>query len=375
MKVSVKLYKQSKRTLSDGTQVHYLGIRTTINGDRSQESLGGKYLYVKPKDSKQRKHNKDANAYAQEIIRDRQFKLERSAYGLEDLNQLDRPFIDVYNDYRDLNGRDWKDAENNKWDICAKHLNAFYPNLIVRQLTPTLSKSFLNYLYDLKKSNGESLSRNSANAYMKPYVQVAKDLWQQGILSKDPMNKVKMKTAPKEQAPSLTEEELKIAFNTEPEEGHKMIVNAFLFSCLTGLRLSDLIELRWSNVHKHSNGTPYLNIVMKKTEEPIKIWLSEQALELMGEPQQVSQRVFPQVNKNTYQYDILQKFIMYYCGINKKITWHSGRHTFAYRYLRHHKNPVTLMHLLGHKNIETTQEYFNYKPEDSLEELINMPKL
>ena len=95
----------------------------------------------------------------------------------------------------------------------------------------------------------------------------------------------------------------------------------------------------------------------------------------MGEPQQVNHRVFPQVNKSNYHYDILQKFIMYYCFINKKITWHSGRHTFAYRYLRHHKNPVTLMHLLGHKNIETTQEYFNYKPEDSLEELVNMPKL
>lgn len=375
MKVSVKLNKKSKTTLSDGTVVRYLIIRTTINGKRTEESLGGKYVYEKPKNSQQRKHNKDATAYGEEIAKDKQYRLERSAYGLEDLNQLDRPFIDVYNEYRDLNGRDWKEAENNKWDICAKHLKSFYPDLIVRQLTPTLSKQFLNYLYDLKKTNGKPLSKNSANAYMKPYIQVAKDLWQQGILSKDPMNKVKMKTAPKEQAPSLTEEELKTAFNTQPQEGHQQVVNAFLFSCLTGLRLSDLIGLRWSNLQKHSNGTPYLNIVMKKTEEPIKIWLSEQAIALMGEPQQVSQRVFPQVNTNTYQYDMLQKFIMLNCRINKKITWHSGRHTFAYRYLRHHKNPVTLMHLLGHKNIETTQEYFNYKPEDSLEELINMPKL
>lgn len=375
MKVSVKLYKQSPKTLSDGVSVQYLGIRTTINGNRTQESLGGKFIYVNPKNSEQRKDNKDVLAYVNEIIRDRQFRLERSANGLDDLNQLDRPFLDVYNEYRELNGRDWKKSENDKWNICAKHLNAFYPNLIVRQLTPNLTKGFLNYLYDLKKSNGKSLSKNSANSYIKPYEQVAKDLWQQGIISKSPLNKVKKKTSKKEQAPSLTEEELQIAFNTKPQEGHQQIVNAFLFSCLTGLRHSDLMQLRWANVKKHSNGTPFLHIVMKKTEEPIKIWLSEQAVELIGEPQQLTHRVFPQINKSNHQYGIIKDFIMFTCRIDKRITWHSGRHTFAYRYLRYHKNPVTLMNLLGHKNIETTQEYFNYKPEDSLEELINMPKL
>lgn len=375
MKVSVKLYKQTKKTLSNGSCVQYIGIRTNINGKRTQESLGGKFLYPTPKNSEQRKHNKDVLAYATDLIKDKQYRLERSANGLDDLNQLDKPFIDAYNEYRNLNGREWKTAENNKWDICAKHLNAFYPNLIVRQITPTLSKQFLNYLYDLKKRNGKPLSKNSANSYMKAYVQVVKGLWQDGILQKDPMHKVKTKSEPKEQAPSLTEEELQIAFNTEPENNHTQIINAFLFSCLTGLRLSDLIKLRWDNVKKHSSGKPFLSIVMQKTDEPITIWLSEQAEELMGEPQQMSHRVFPQVNKSNYQYDIIQKFIMYYCGINKKVTWHSGRHTFAYRYLRYHKNPVTLMNLLGHKNIETTQEYFNYKPEDSLEELINMPKL
>ena len=95
----------------------------------------------------------------------------------------------------------------------------------------------------------------------------------------------------------------------------------------------------------------------------------------MGEPQPPNYRVFPQINGSSSQYTKLQYWMRIDCKIDKIVTWHSGRHTFAYRYLRHHKNPVTLMHLLGHKNIETTREYFNYKDEDSRDELINMPKL
>ena len=114
---------------------------------------------------------------------------------------------------------------------------------------------------------------------------------------------------------------------------------------------------------------------MQKTETPIKVWLNKQAIELMGEIQNEKQKIFPQVSKHAYQYLKLKEWIKFKCKIDKEITWHSARHTFAYRYLRHHNNAVHLMNLLGHKNISTTMTYFNYKFEDTKEELLNMPKL
>lgn len=374
MKVSVRHKTTTKRVQKDGSSIRYLSIVQTTNGKLQTDSLG-KYIYDPVKTPAQKKHNKDVMAFVNEMVYERQRILERSVNGLDDLRILDKPFLDVYNDYRELNGRDWKHSEVQKWQTCEKHLNTFFPNLTVREVTPVLSKQFYLYLCDLTMSNGQKVSKNTANAYIKPYVAVAKDLWQQGIIKKDPLHGIKFKTQAKNQAPSLTEEELQIAFNTKPRPADQQLVNAFLFSCLTGLRLSDIKELRWENLRQTTAGDHFLYIKMVKTEEPITIWLSDQAIELMGEPQPLNHRVFPQVNGSSAQYQKLQYWMRIDCKINKLITWHSGRHTFAYRYLRHHKNPVTLMHLLGHKNIETTQIYFNYKDEDSRLELINMPKL
>ena len=374
MKVSVRYKTTTKRIQKDGSSVRYLSIVQTTNGKQQPESLG-KYLYDPAKTAEQKKHNKDVKSFVNELVHERQRLLERSVNGLDDLRILDKPFLDVYNDYRELNGRDWKRSEVTKWQICEKHLNTFLPNLTVREVTSTISKQFYLYLRDLTKKNGQKVSSNTANAYIKPYVTVAKDLWRQGILLKDPLHGIKFKTQAKNQAPSLTEEELQIAFNTKPRPEDQQLVNAFLFSCLTGLRLSDIQALRWEHLRRKTAGDYFLYIKMVKTEEPITIWLSEQAIELMGEPQPPNHRVFPQVNGSSSQYQKLQYWMRIDCKIDKLITWHSGRHTFAYRYLRHHKNPVTLMHLLGHKNIETTQIYFNYRDEDSRLELINMPKL
>lgn len=374
MKVSVRHKASTKRVQKDGSSIRYLSIVQTTNGKPQTDSLG-KYIYDPVKTPAQKKHNKDVMAFVNEMVYERQRILERSVNGLDDLRILDKPFLDVYNNYRELNGRDWKHSEVKKWQTCEKHLNTFFPNLTVREVTPVLSKQFYLYLCDLTMSNGQKVSKNTANAYIKPYVAVAKDLWQQGIIKKDPLHGIKFKTQAKNQAPSLTEEELQIAFNTKPRPADQQLVNAFLFSCLTGLRLSDIQELRWENLRQTTAGDHFLYIKMVKTEEPITIWLGDQAIELMGEPQPLNHRVFPQVNGSSAQYQKLQYWMRIDCKINKLITWHSGRHTFAYRYLRHHKNPVTLMHLLGHKNIETTQIYFNYKDEDSRLELINMPKL
>jgi integrase len=374
MKVSVRHKATTKRTQQDGSSVRYLRLVQTVNGKAEEESLR-KYIYDPAKTTAQKKHNKDIMSFVDELVYERKRLLERSVGGLDDLRTLEKSFLEVYNSYRDLNGRDWKGSEQEKWNICEKHIMDFFPNLSVREITPTVTKQFWMYLCDLKKTNGLKISRNSARTYIKPYVQVAKDLWRQGVLSKDPLHGVKMKAESKTQAPSLTEEELQIAFNTKPRPQDQQLINAFLFSCLTGLRVGDIRGLCWGHLKKTTEGFYYLDLDMQKTGESIIVWLSDQARELMGEPQSSHHKVFPQINGSAFQYARMEYWMKMDCKIDKRITWHSGRHTFAYRYLRVHKNPVNLMYLLGHKNIETTKIYFNYKPEDSREDLINMPKL
>lgn len=366
--------KRDRQTLADGTQKIYLNLRYNTKGvvKRPPEKTG-KWLYPKPKTSAQRAHNKDAESFVEKLKIERQRELDYSSNGLVDLQKRDGLLSDAFRSYIKDFGSDWGDSERGNYERTLERLNQYAPNASIRRLNPTFSKGFYTYLCSLKKSNGQPLSKNSANVYFAKYKMVAKYLWKSGLLNQDPTLQVKTNTSDKKQAPSLTEEELQVAINTPISKGYEQVRNAWLFACLTGLRVSDLIDLKWEHFINQSDGSILLKKVMWKTKRFIQIYLSEQALELAGEP--TENRVFPQVNTHAYQYEKLRMWMIGDCGINKRITWHSARHTFAYRYLRHHKNPVNLMHLLGHTNIKTTQIYFNYNVEDTKPELMSMPRL
>lgn len=144
------------------------------------------------------------------------------------------------------------------------------------------------------------------------------------------------------------------------------IKGAFLFSCFCGLRISDVRSLQWKHVVT-AGGKRYLKITQFKTRRPLSIPLSRQALRWMPERGNAGEDeyIFPPLSKNMTVLDDWAKE----AGINKHVTFHVSRHTFATMELTMGADIYTTSKLLGHTSVATTQIYakvINSKKEEAV---------
>lgn len=150
-----------------------------------------------------------------------------------------------------------------------------------------------------------------------------------------------------------------------PEEVQKLIdtpyrnpriKNAFLFACFCGLRISDIRALTWGNVHTEA-GRTVIKITMKKTRRPLTLPLSPDACRWLPTRQKYERDIDPVFTiskRRAYDdFNIWTKA----AGIEKHISWHTARHTFATMLLTFGADIYTVSKLLGHTNITTTQIY------------------
>lgn len=216
-------------------------------------------------------------------------------------------------------------------------------------------KGFLNFIENRVMSTGKHYSTNRKAKIcfsLKFFLNYAvRNEW----MSENPMDKVLPDSLPKfksEQRKYLTIEELNVLENSIYSDEFK---KPFLFSCYTGLRYSDVQKLRWCDV-KTNNGKKYIEIVQKKTDEVLSIPLIERAVNCL--PQR-------ECSDPIYVFDVplqarferhLSKW-MKSVGIEKHITFHCARHTFATTLLTQGADLYTTSKLLGHTNISTTQIY------------------
>ncbi|MBC7847275.1 MAG: site-specific integrase [Flavobacterium sp.] len=129
-------------------------------------------------------------------------------------------------------------------------------------------------------------------------------------------------------------------------ETWKNILARFLFSCFTGLRISDIKRISNDNI-----ANDILIFFAKKTNKLHRIQLNESALSYIG-----SQQIF--YGEFTDQYINRElKLIAKTCGIKKKVTFHVARHSFATNFLICGGRVEDLQTLLGHSQIRETMDY------------------
>ena len=131
--------------------------------------------------------------------------------------------------------------------------------------------------------------------------------------------------------------------------------NTFLFSCLTGLRKSDIEKLTWGEVQQFGEFTRIV-FKQKKTKGQEYLDISPQAIQYMGERGADTEKVFPGFKYNSWTLLELRRWVLA-AGITKDLTFHAGRHTFAVLMLDLGADIFTVSKLLGHREIATTQIY------------------
>lgn len=129
-------------------------------------------------------------------------------------------------------------------------------------------------------------------------------------------------------------------------ENLKNILARFLFSCFTGLRISDILKISSSNIIGD-----VLVFTAKKTEKLQQIRLNESAKKYI-DPECVFKGSYTEQHINRELKDIMKT-----CGINKNVTFHVARHTFATNFLICGGSVEVLQKLLAHSNIRETMDY------------------
>lgn len=194
-----------------------------------------------------------------------------------------------------------------------------------------------------KKFLLKNVKQNSANHYFITFMEAVRA---HGLY-------LNVKGIPKEQTKRefLTMEELRALRDTpcsNPE-----IKKAFLFSALTGKRWSEVKELTWDQVRYSSDIGYYLDYQNIKGKRNHVHPISDSAFELLGE--RGHNRVFKLTYSN-YQNKKLKAWIKE-AGIEKDITFHCARHTYATLQLVYGVDLKTVSDMLDHKSIRTTEIY------------------
>lgn len=143
-----------------------------------------------------------------------------------------------------------------------------------------------------------------------------------------------------------------------------VLKRASLFSCLTGLRYSDVSSLKWSNIVPGLSGGGYcMQIQTEKTDAIATLPLSDDAVCLMGP--RGDGTVFAGLTRNMLL-GPLERWIAA-AGITKHITFHCFRHTYAVLQLAGGTDIYTVSRMLTHKHVSTTEVYLALLEESKIE--------
>ena len=160
----------------------------------------------------------------------------------------------------------------------------------------------------------------------------------------------------------LTGEELQKLENKNIElQRLRYVRDLFVFSCYTGLAYGDVMRLSPANLQPGIDGELWIFTQREKTDNPVPVPLLPKANVIIKEyrehPKSVSRgTIFPLIsNQNLNAY---LKEIADICAIEKHLTFHLARHTFATTVTLNNGVPIeSVSKMLGHSKLTTTQIY------------------
>ena len=350
-----------EKVLEDGTISLYLDMYH--KGNRKKEGLK---LYIIPETTPAAKlQNKNTRRLAEQIKAQRILDIQKD--GLVDWDKLKKSRITLVSWLEDfvtceaqLSPSGVISKRNAKVRVEEYLASIGKPDKRLSDVDKEFCRGFVAFLRTCKSHRGkETISETTARLLMSRVAAAMNKAVVEGLIPSNPFKALESKEKPKITASRrefLTVEELKVLINTPCR--CDMVKKAFLFSCFTGLRYSDMRSLLWSEVHTAADGkTRYIEHRQVKTKKTVTIPLSEEALRWM--PKQVDgiDRVFHELKVSTSTVEVILKEWMKDCKIDKHITYHCSRHTAATTLLTLGANLYVVSKLMGHSSIQMTEVY------------------
>lgn len=381
--------KLKTKEMSDGNLSlyldYYLGRVNVLddNGDvvskvkRKREFLK-LTLFANPKTPIERQQNKDILLLAQKIRFEREQELRQGQLGYSIAKPRKINFLEYCQTYIDEYTK--KDKRNIqlafRWFRDFLEQSPRYHNykdyITPSQIDKDLVLAFVEYLQ--KRSRGEG-----ANTAYKRFKKVVIYATEHDIFKKNPCRGISIpvdKSTLQKEILSLDEVAKLIA--TNPKGLNADIRRAFIFCLYTGIRFCDVKELTFSDVDYSNKLLTFNQIKVKhsSTASSVTIPLNEGLMQLIGEPSEGGSRVDKVFNlpSHTMCLKALRKWVSA-AGIEKHITWHCARHSFAVNVLMGGANVKVVASLLGHSSIQMTDKYLRAVDSAKRQAIESLPKL
>ncbi|MCX2837785.1 site-specific integrase [Salinimicrobium sp. MT39] len=273
--------------------------------------------------------------------------------------------LDIFQEHNDrvnkLIGKDFAAGTAERYRTAKKHVEDYIKKEYKASDIPVkdVDHKFISGLeYYLKTER--NCAHNSAIKYITNFKKIIRIAYANEWISRDPFNnwKGRLKIVDRE---FLTKDELQVMIEKEINNDRLSLVkDIFLFCCFTGLAYADVKKLSEKEVVVGIDGNKWIKINRTKTKTRSSIPIlptAEAILEKYSSHHDVNhKRLLPVLSNQKMNAYI--KEIGDLCGINKNLTFHLARHTFATTVTLSNGVPIeSVSKMLGHKNLQTTQHY------------------
>ena len=367
MTATKEVVKLRQRKLPTGRTSLYLDIYR--NGKREYEYL--KLYLTNGKSAAEKQKDKETLQFANSIKAKRIVEIQNGEYGFNDKFKLETNFLDYYKSFMETKA----DSKGNygNWASAYKHLQSYVKkSTTFKDIDERFIEGFRDHLErKAKTTSAQPLSQNTKHSYFNKLRACLRHAFKQRVIPYNPCEGVEGPKAGEPERDYLTIDEVRALVNTECR--YPMLKQAFLFSCLTGIRWSDIQKLTWKEIQEHEGGTRII-FKQKKTKGQEYLDITDQAAQLLGERGELNDRVFIGLKYSSWHNVALAQWCMK-AGITKDITFHCARHTFAVMMLDLNTDIYTVSKLLGHKELKTTQIYAKILDKKKQEAVSKIPQI
>jgi Site-specific recombinase XerD len=326
-----------------------------IKHNRRKENLQ-LYLIAKPRTPEERQQNKETLTLASKIRSEREQEFKESMLGYRLKKERNVNFLDYYQAYiesytkKDI--RMVKIALNRFKDFLKEHYPLYEFSIKPELMTKDMMERFVEYLQS--RSVGEGAK--SIYQRFKKVIHYAID---NDVIIKDPCKGVVCKVDDQIlRKDVLSTEEVQSLIQCHYDNENPNVRRAFILCLYCGLRFCDVKDLTYKNVD-------FTNKLLKFEQNKTKghsansgviIPLNDGLLSLIGNPpDNLESSIFCLPS-----YESCCKSVKRWvkrAGINKHISWHCARHSFAVNILNNGANIKTVASLLGHSGLKHTEKY------------------
>lgn len=342
------------KKLANGSESYYLDIY--VDGKRSYEFL--KMYHLPEVNAAVKEQNRATRAAVEAIKSQRIIDITNSKAGIKTKSAWAKltlaDWLDKFYSIQERKGI--KKVE--KLRSIIKIVNEYSRNTKMGNIDKKWALGFIDWIQHSYKGRNGFVTQGTAVSYIS-MLSIALNaavraewLGENPFMLLSPAERVKK---PESKRQFLTIEEMKTLIDTDCRS--EIVKQAYLFSCYSALRLSDIENLRWKDI-VCNDGKYMIATVQQKTSTPIYTPLSKNAVKWLPERKNDDDNalVFADLPSRTMINKLLRQWVEK-AGIDKVITYHTSRHTFGTMMMTVGADLYTTCKLMGHADVRTTQIY------------------